>query len=782
MPKSKKSDSRMQLNILHIPNFLIFPQEIALLNTKDPKIIDQMNKVMALKVPEIGILPAMQDRINFKDRIGILCVVDEDKTEKIKHKGEEVRVYPLMGKQKFRVLNVLEFEEINDSSCPILAEVEIIEEKKISQKSLSPRFLTRLKRVIKIFRSSNPSAIPSPRKLACLDVGELAYFIVGCEIELWDYNRLDFLENLDPLFRLKEILEIVEENLDLENDGGFSFESDSGPDSNLDGSVDEKQEKNLDDLKKKFEEIKGRFPADGLNNITNEFSRLNIMNSDHRDYEVSLDYVRHVVNLFSLNSTEDCKDLKKARIVLDQDHFGLEKVKDRIEEDVAVRIANPTQKAPILCFLGPPGVGKTSLGKSIARALNKKFIRMSLGGLKDEAEIRGHRRTYVGAIPGRIINAIKNCGAVNPVFMLDEIDKIGLDFRGDPAAALLEALDPEQNHSFCDHYTEIPFDLSKVFFIVTANTEEPIPPALRDRLEILRLPGYTEEEKLGIAKNFLVPKQLAEKGLTGKAVAEFESGAVLRIIREYADEAGVRNLERAIADICRKLIHKLVANGSLGESGNFFAILPDSIPAYLGPKRYFLEETEENQPGVVNGLAWTECGGEVLLIEADILEKGKGELVLTGSLGAVMKESARVALTLLRSGKHTDMREKVRNDIHLHSPAGATPKEGPSAGLAFFLCLYSFVKQMPISSHLALTGEVDIKRRVLPVGGIREKLIGADRAGITEVILPKKNEGDLIDLPPSLKKKIEAGEFKIHLVKKVDEALEIVFPQRAEKT
>lgn len=780
-----------ELFLLQLGDFFIFPEskEFIHVRTSNSEIISLIQRAAELSMPaEIGFLPPLSKNLAFVGRIGTLCFVEHDKAEDVKFEGNEFRVYRVIGWQRFRILKVLESVEIEGSTFPVLAEAEIIKEKRVSRKFLSKSLKKRFNRVMKELRSFPffRTYVPSPQKLARLEIGKLADIVVGLVTGLNIQEKLEFLENPDPVSRLKNITSILEGMLGIsEDDTEVLFEPEPDTDavgSGATGIPDRHLNKNLVDLWKWFEKIKDKLPPEGRNNIVLEFQKLGRMDPEARDYQVFYDYVEHVVVLFGREPTEDCRDLKKLRTILNEDHFGLEKIKSRIEEDVAVRIANPGQKAPILCFLGPPGVGKTSLGKSIARAMSKNFIRMSLGGIKDEAEIRGHRRTYVGAVPGRIINAIKNCGSSNPVFMMDEIDKIGIDFRGDPAAALLEVLDPEQNHSFVDHYTEVPYDLSKVFFIVTANTEVPIPPALRDRLEILRLPGYTEEEKIGIAKHFLVPKQLTEKGLAGKVNVVFEEDTFLKIIREYTSEAGVRNLERAIADICRKLIHKMVVDGSLAEGGKSFMVSPDSISSYLGPSGYFLDEALKNaQPGIINGLAWTDNGGRILLIEAEIIEKGKGSLILTGSLGEVMKESAQVAVSLLRSRIHTDVEKKIRNDIHLHAPEGATPKEGPSAGLAFFLCLYSFIKKIPVESKLAVTGEISLKGRVLAVGGIREKLIGADGAGAVKVIMPKKNEGDLADLSPSLKKKIEAGEFKIFLVEKVDEALDIAFPYRTEK-
>ncbi len=435
--------------------------------------------------------------------------------------------------------------------------------------------------------------------------------------------------------------------------------------------------------------------------------------------------------------------------MLEEDHYDLEKVKERIIEYLAVRKLKEKMKGPILCFVGPPGVGKTSLGKSIARALGREFVRISLGGVRDEAEIRGHRRTYVGALPGRIIQGIKTAGNNNPVFMLDEIDKIGADFRGDPSAALLEVLDPEQNNSFSDHYIGLPFDLSRVMFITTANMTDPIPGPLKDRMEIIRLSGYTEQEKLGIAKSYLVPRQLTEHGITDKNIG-IPDKTILQIIAQYTREAGVRNLEREIAHLCRKVARKIAE----GET-ELFTVTPANLHTYLGVPKFLPEvEREKDEIGVVTGLAWTETGGDILYIEATTM-RGKGSLTLTGHLGDVMKESAHAALTYVRSraeklGIQADVFGKT--DVHIHVPAGAIPKDGPSAGVTMATALASVFTNAPVRKDIAMTGEVTLRGRVMPIGGLKEKTLAARRAGIKTMIIPKENEKDLDDIPKYLRK------------------------------
>jgi ATP-dependent Lon protease len=504
-----------------------------------------------------------------------------------------------------------------------------------------------------------------------------------------------------------------------------------------------------------------------------ELDRLAKMPPSAAEYTVARTYLDWLIEIPWAAATEDNLDIKQAQKVLDEDHYDLEKVKKRILEYLSVRKLKADMKGPILCFVGPPGTGKTSVGKSIAKALGRKFIRMSLGGVRDEAEIRGHRRTYVGALPGRIIQGIRKAGSNNPVFMLDEIDKLGMDFRGDPSSALLEVLDPEQNYTFSDHYLEVPFDLSKVMFITTANILDPIPPPLRDRMEVLDLPGYTEEEKLRIAKGFLVPKQIQAHGLTEQNI-QFQDEALRRLALEYTREAGVRNLEREIANICRGVARK-VAEGA----GGLTVVDAESVPSYLGPIKFFSEVAERtSEPGVATGLAWTPTGGDILFIEATRM-KGRKGFNLTGQLGEVMKESAQAALSYVRArAKALQIPENFfeGSDIHIHVPAGAIPKDGPSAGVTMFTAITSLLTGRPVRSDVAMTGEITLRGLVLPVGGIKEKVLAARRSGITTVILPKKNEKDLEEVPDQVKK-----DMKFHFVQKMDEVIQIALKPQTTK-
>ena len=496
-----------------------------------------------------------------------------------------------------------------------------------------------------------------------------------------------------------------------------------------------------------------------------ELDRLNAMPSIAPDASMLRTYIDWLVNVPWNKTTLDRLDLKEAARILEENHFGLEKVKERILEYIAVRKLSHSMRSPILCFVGPPGVGKTSLGRSIAEALGRKFVRLSLGGVRDEAEIRGHRRTYVGALPGRILQSMKTVGTSNPLFLLDEIDKLGTDFRGDPSSALLEVLDPEQNTTFADHYLEVPYDLSQVIFLTTANVLHTIPPALQDRLEIIELPGYTEDEKMHIAHRFLIPKQMEEHGLRVSKI-EIDDAAVHRIIREYTFEAGVRNLEREIATVMRKVARK-VAEGRRTKT----KVTADKIPEYLGLQRHYHTEVEEADGiGVATGVAWTSAGGDLITVEATLLE-GRGQLTLTGQLGDVMKESAQAALSYTRSKAEQfgiESRFYEKYDIHLHLPAGAIPKDGPSAGITMATALLSAVTKRPTRRDVAMTGEITLRGRVLPVGGLKEKILAAHRAGIKTFILPQKNVKDLNDVPKEISQHL-----KFVLVEHMDDVIAV---------
>jgi ATP-dependent Lon protease len=589
--------------------------------------------------------------------------------------------------------------------------------------------------------------------------------LVASNIGLKSEQAQEVLEITDPVQRLKKIndilrreieLLIVQQKIQTEARGEidktqreyFLREQLKAIQKEL-GDIDERTEE-MKEFRKKIEAAK--MPENVMKEAEKQLKRLHKMHPDSAEAATVRTYLDWMTEVPWSKSTKDKLDIKAAKKVLDDDHYDLEKVKERILEYLSVRKLKEKMKGPILCFIGPPGVGKTSLGKSIARSLGREFFRMSLGGVRDEAEIRGHRRTYVGALPGRIIQGIKQAGTNNPVFMLDEVDKIGMDFRGDPASALLEVLDPEQNVAFVDHYLAVPFDLSRVMFITTGNMVDTIPGPLKDRMEIIYLSGYTAEEKLGIAKNYLVPKQLEEHGITEK-ILRITDPALLTVISQYTREAGVRNLEREIANLCRKVAREVAE----GKKKRFF-ITAGNLSRYLGVPKYLPEEEMlKDEVGVSTGLAWTETGGDIIYVEATTM-RGRGSLTLTGQLGDVMKESAQAALSYVKSkAKTLGIKEEVfgKTDLHIHVPAGAIPKDGPSAGITMATSIASALTGRPVNKNTAMTGEVTLRGRVLPIGGLKEKTLAAKRMGIKRIIIPKRNGKDLEDIPKYIKKDMQ---------------------------
>lgn len=598
--------------------------------------------------------------------------------------------------------------------------------------------------------------IEEPGRLADLTVANL---------ELKIKEAQEVLEIEDPVQRLKRVFELLTQELELLGVQSKISSEAKGEMEKLQKQYFLRQQmkaiqKELGEEGEIQEEIKGykeklkklRITQEVRGELEKQISRLSQMHPESAETAVVRNYLDWMFTLPWNKSTVDNLDLLKANGILDEDHYGLEKVKERIIEYLGVRKLSKKIKGPILCFVGPPGVGKTSLGRSIARALGRKFIRISLGGVRDEAEIRGHRRTYVGAMPGRIIQGLRRCESNNPVFMMDEVDKIGADFRGDPSSALLEVLDPEQNFSFRDHYLGVPYDLSKVMFITTANLLDPIQPAFRDRMETLHLPGYTEEEKLQIALRHLVSKQIKENALTQKLIS-FTKGAIKKIISLYTREAGVRNLEREIASVCRKVARR-VAEGKEKMS----KITSQNIENYLGPSKIFRDQLlQKDQVGVTTGVAWTASGGDILFVEATKM-KGKGNLCLTGSLGDVMKESAQAALTYARVHAKEfgiDNRMFSQNDFHIHIPEGAIPKDGPSAGVTIATSIISVCADKKVKCDAAMTGEITLRGNILPVGGVKEKVLAAQRAGVKKMILPLPNKKDMIDIPKKIKKEMQ---------------------------
>jgi ATP-dependent Lon protease len=594
--------------------------------------------------------------------------------------------------------------------------------------------------------------------------GRLADLVVS-NLRLKTQESQAVLETYDPVERLHKVLEYLNKELEVST---MQAKIQSEAKEEMGRSQREyylreqiqamkKELGDYDEKSQEIEELQARFKKERLPSIVKkegekQLKRLEMMHPDASEASTIRTYLDWLLDVPWRKSTKDRLDLKIAKQVLDEDHFGLDKIKERILEYLAVRKLNKSTKGPILCFVGPPGVGKTSLGKSIARAMGRKFARFSLGGMRDEAEIRGHRRTYVGAMPGRIIQNLKTVGSNNPIFMLDEIDKVGADYRGDPSSALLEVLDPEQNSEFSDHYLNLPCDLSKVMFITTANMSDTIPGPLLDRMEVITLSGYTHEEKLEIAKRYLLPRQIKENGIRPKHIV-LEDDTLTLMISHYTREAGLRNLEREIGKVCRKVARK-VAEGGKGP----YVISSRTLAKYLGPPKVIPEADVDtiDQPGLATGLAWTEVGGEILYIEVSLLP-GKGGLQLTGQLGDVMKESAHAALTVCKS-----MLKKLKlpddyfdsKDIHLHVPAGAIPKDGPSAGITMAVALYSAICNKKVPRDLAMTGEITLRGRVLPIGGLKEKALAALRANIKTVIIPDQNKKDLVEIPEDLRKQI----------------------------
>ncbi|MGD9301922.1 MAG: endopeptidase La [Desulfobacterales bacterium] len=688
-------------------------------------------------------------------------------------------------------LSRFKITSFEDGKPYLVARVELLkdlEKKDNETEALMSNIIGQFERVVELSPGLPPEIAQMAKTIQ--EAGTLGDMIAST-INSTPEEKQQVLETRDVKLRLKEVTRLLNHQLDI-------LELGNKIQSQVKGDMDKSQREyylrqqlkaikeelgekdeasvEIDEYRAKIEEK--NLPQDARKEADRELERLSRMHPSSAEYTVASTYLDWITSLPWHDSSPDNLDIKKARKILDEDHFGLEKPKKRIIEYLAVRKLKPESKGPILCFAGPPGTGKTSLGQSIAHALGRKFHRISLGGVRDEAEIRGHRRTYVGALPGRIIQGLRRAETNNPVFMLDEIDKVGSDFRGDPSSALLEVLDPEQNFSFSDHYLDVPFDLSKVMFITTANILDTIPPALRDRMEVLMLHGYTLDEKIKIANRYLIPRQRDEHGIKAKQI-KFTGGAIKQIVMGYTREAGLRNLEREIANVCRGVASK-IAQGKV----KAVSIKVDDLHEYLGPVRLTSEtKVRITTPGVATGLAWTPTGGELLFIEATAMKGSKG-LTLTGQLGDVMKESATAALSFARSNaKELGLDEDffTNHDIHIHVPAGAIPKDGPSAGVTMLTALTSLLTDTRIRRDLAMTGEITLRGQVLPVGGIKEKVLAAHRAGIKTIILPELNRKDIEGLPPKVQKDI-----RFHCVNKMMDVLKIALenkkPRKAEKS
>ena len=746
-----------ELAILPSGGEVVYPTTIAPLATGDEtmvRIIDEVvsgDKILGLFAQRPG-----EGQPNERDfhEIGTAVAV----ARMFKMPDGSIRAF-LQGIIRIKLVKVIQTDPF------FKAQVEVIEDK--TEKTPEIEALARnLSGLFQKIISLAPN-LPDEIGIAAMNIsdpGNLAD-LVAAHINLSFEEKQSVLEELDVKVRLEKVTGFINRELEI-------LELGSKIQSQIKGEMDKTQREfylreqlkaiqkelgetndhdmEINEIREKIEQLD--LPPEALKEAERELDRLSKMPPQAAEYSVTKTYLDWIISLPWHKSTEEGIDIKRAAEILDEDHYDLEKVKERILDYLAVRELKHEMKGPILCFVGPPGTGKTSIGHSIARSLGRTFVRMSLGGVRDEAEIRGHRRTYVGALPGRIIQGIRRAGSNDPVFMLDEIDKVGADFRGDPSAALLEVLDPEQNFAFFDHYLDVPFDLSKVMFITTANLEDPILPALRDRMEVLALPGYTELEKLHIAKKFLIPKQLAENGVTEKKLV-ITDDAILAIVRRYTREAGLRNLEREIGTICRKVARK-VAEGMKRK----ITVTPEKLKEFLGAERFHYEIAEgDDEVGVATGLAWTPAGGDVLFVEASLIP-GKGNLILTGKLGEVMQESARAALTYSRGhasalGVKDNFYEK--RDIHIHVPAGAIPKDGPSAGVTMTVALASAISGKPVYKDIAMTGEITLRGKVLPVGGIKEKVLAAHRAGVGKVLLPKENEKDLEEVPSQIKDELE---------------------------
>ncbi len=746
-----------KLPVLALRNVVVFPNLVLPIHVSREKSVAAI-EVVFNSHKLVGLLTQKQEEIENPDYedlylVGTIALILRKLV--LPEGGTRILV---QGLSRFRV------KKFTGNDPYFEAEVEPLAEKKVDSlevQALMRSCLEQFKEFVNLSRSLPAEILVAANNIR--EPGMLADFLAN-HVNIKLEERQQVLETLDPEERLKiinsylsreiqllhmsnKIQSQVQEQVGKSQREWFLREQLKAIQKEL-GELDSREAE-----RQKYEEkIKAaKMPEDVEKKAFEELERLSRLHPEAAEGGVIRTYLDTLCSLPWNIATQDETDIKKAKRILDEDHYGLEEIKQRLLEYLGVIKLTKQLKGPILCFVGPPGTGKTSLGRSIARALGRKFVRISLGGIRDEAEIRGHRRTYVGALPGRIIQGIRNAGTKNPVFMLDEIDKVGVDFRGDPSSALLEALDPEQNNAFSDHYLEVPFDLSQVLFITTANILDTIPPALLDRMEVLRLSGYTEVEKVEIAKHFLIPKQLKAHGLSASNLT-ITKPAIKKIILHYTREAGVRNLERELAKICRKVALKF-ANAELNSKEVISS--EKKIEEYLGVRKFdFEEEKVKEQVGVATGVVWTSVGGDIQLIEASKMP-GKGQLILTGHLGDVMKESCQAAMTYLKSnakslGVDTDVLNN--SDVHIHFPAGAIPKDGPSAGLTVAVALISLFCNVKVRNDVAMTGEITLKGRVLPVGGLKEKLLGAKRVGIKKVILPARNEKDITEVPDEIKK------------------------------
>lgn len=687
-------------------------------------------------------------------RVGTLCRINQ-----IKKMDDRKSKVTLEGVNRIRILETVPDRPIPMARCELVREF-------VEKSMVSEALVQSLNALLKIALShGKPLPEDVMKMIDYIDNPARLSDLVALYVNLPPAELQELLETTDPLERLKKVyLHLTSEVQRMQVRNEVSTEVTKRVGKNQKEYILREQMKHIqeelgeedprsadiNELRKKIEEA--GLPDEVRKIADKELKRLERINQASPEYTVSRTYLDYLAGMPWNVSTPDSQDMIRAEEILNEDHYNLKKVKERILEFLAVRTLKENMKGPVLCFVGPPGVGKTSLGKSIARSLGRKFVRISLGGVRDEAEIRGHRRTYIGALPGRIIKELFRCGANNPIFMLDEIDKLGHDFRGDPASALLEVLDPEQNFSFNDHYLDVPFDLSKVMFITTANQIDPIPGPLKDRMEVIRLSGYSTEEKLQIARNFIIRREIEENGLAARPL-EFTDEALQKIITEYTREAGVRNLQRTIASVCRKVAKEITQHQEPRT-----VIVADTVAELLGPRKFHSEMAgEHDRIGVVTGMAWTETGGDILFVEATTMP-GKPELILTGSLGDVMKESARAALSYVQAHVAEfgiDPAVFDHHQLHIHVPSGAIPKDGPSAGITMVTALVSLLTGKPAKRSVAMTGEITLTGRVLAIGGLKEKVLAAHRAGVSRIIAPDRNRDDLEDIPDNVRNGME---------------------------
>ena len=777
-PEEEKLTLPENLPVLVLRDIVVFPYMIVPLyvgRSKSKKAIDH-----ALNSDRMILLLTQKD-----------ASIEDPETDDLYRVGTVAMVVRMLklpdGRMRVLVQGIsrVKVKSINDSGKIITSDIKTIEDREPKRLNMNDKALIR--NIRNKFEQTGKLGKQIPNEIFVItenieEPGKLSD-IIASNLDLKIEDSQKILQEEDSLKRIKKVYDFLTYELEMLNvQNQINLKAQGEMDKNQReyflrqqlkaiqkelGETDEITEE-INNYMKKLKEI--QMPDESRKEVERNIERLKKMHPESAESTVTRNHLDSMFELPWSVSTKDNLNLKRAKNTLNQDHYGLAKVKERILEYLSVRKLTSKAHGPILCFVGPPGVGKTSLGKSIARALNKKFVRISLGGVRDEAEIRGHRRTYVGALPGKIIQEIKRAGSNNPIFMIDEVDKIGADFRGDPSSALLEVLDPEQNSSFTDHYLGVPFDLSKVLFITTANLLEPIQPAFKDRMETIHLHGYSEEEKVEIARRHLIPRQIEQNGLNRKLI-EFTPGAIKLLISLYTREAGVRNLEREIGGICRKVAHKIAR----GEK-KCYKITARNLEKYAGLAKIFRDQLlEENTVGVATGMSWTPYGGDILFIEVKLIP-GKGKLILTGSLGDVMKESATAALSFIKANAEklsVDPSQFDKNDIHIHIPEGAIPKDGPSAGITLATALCSAFTGKPINRMLSMTGEITLRGKVLPVGGIKEKVLAAKRSGIKNIILPEKNKKDLQEL----QKKYLDG-IKFIFIKDIKEAVNFALVEK----